>query len=628
MCGICGFLGNLSPSALNVMCRAISHRGPDDEGIYYDQADGIGLGHRRLSIIDLSPAGHQPMRNEDSTIWVSFNGEIYNYVSLRKELVNKGHEFRSQTDTEVLIHLYEELDISFLEELNGMFAVALWDSRKKRLLLARDRIGIKPLYYLHTHKLFAFASEIKALFAADLVPRKISLSALQEYLAIKYVSGSHTIVEGVHKVEPGQWLSIDSQGAVKKGYFWKYTTTSEHFQASPLHAAEELRNLLDVSIRDQMIADVPVGVFLSGGIDSSVVIKEMARSSGSKVKAFTVNYDSEGSSKNEAELAKIIVNNVGADHYVVECSNELSLRLMPLLVYHLDEPISEPLVAPSFLLSKMAHEKVKIVLTGDGSDELFGGYPRYKVGYYSQLLKNVPFGIRRRILRLSERMFGDQALLSRVVRTGVHPEKVCDWSLVFTSREIEAISGISCPVDQKVYAASTEPNAEEIIELLMEQDFRRRLPEYILVRSDKMSMANSLELRVPFLDNRVVDFATRLPTRLKLNSLKDKYLLRLAYSNILPQSLKKRRKLAFSAPLDSWLKPLISKYLRNSELVSEGILVKKEVEKILNGNAFYKGRLSEKIFSLIILELWFRIFITRTISQPFSDPPMPVINYE
>jgi len=619
MCGICGFRGNIPASALPAMCAAIEHRGPDDVGEFYDKDAGLALGHRRLSIIDLTPAGRQPMQNEDGSVTITFNGEIYGYPKLRSYLEGRGHRFRSRTDTECLIHLYEEHGKDFLKEINGMFALAIWDRARNQLILARDRTGIKPIYYVRNERYFAFASEIKSLLSANLAQRRANLCVLAQYLAFQYVSAPLTAFEGVLKLPAGHSLIVNKDLMVVIEPYWKYGTALSEGSRSEEDYAAELRLLLQKSIAEQMVADVPVGAFLSGGIDSSVVVSEMARISGENVKTFTISYSGR-SAANEGEPANLASTFAQVEHTMVGCSDDDARELLPVIIYHMDEPIAEPLMAPTFLLSAAARREVKVAMTGEGADELFLGYDRYKLGYYADLLSKFPDSVLRGVYRVLGRLVGPQDVKCRVIRSAIEKDGVFDWSVVFRNREIAALGRFSCNGDN-VHASlldSHEPRS--IAEFLVDEDFSLRLPNFILMRVDKMSMAHGLEVRPPFLDNRILDFALKLPLDMKIRGTIGKYILRRACDGTLPDEIVWRKKKPFSAPYERTVLRLANQFLANSECADAGIISRLELDKLLRGDSFYRGRINEKIWSLIVLEIWYRIFISQ--SMRINDSPI------
>ncbi len=612
MCGICGIVRfdqqPIDPGIFEAMRASLFHRGPDDYGCYINGP--VGLANLRLSIIDLQ-TGRQPIFNEDRLRAIVYNGEVYNYKDLRSQL--RQHHFVTQSDTESILHAYDEWGLDSLPLLNGMFAFAIWDEAKQELLLVRDRIGIKPLYYTVSTNYFAFASEIKALFSAGLVAAEVNIHELGTYLAVKYIPSEQTLFKGVYRMLPGQWLKVSTDTKIVCGKFWNFRLEPDRVPRSTLDYATELRELVTTSVNDQLVADVPVGAFLSGGLDSGIVVTEMARQKGTGVKAFTIDYESAKPEQNEGFYAQLVAKLAGALHTMVTCTSEEARDLTTLLTYHLDEPISEPLLAPSFLLAQAARKEVTVVLTGEGGDELFAGYSRYKLTYWVNWLRNVPLPIRHGALKIAVNRWGLQDLRTRVLHVSVDPDRVHDWHLVFTSPESTALTGY--PPEEKIFDSS-----RVLLDSLMEMDTCFRLPEYILTRADKMTMANSLEARPPLLDNRVIEFARHLPSEFKLRGRQEKYILRQAFKANMPAEVVRRPKIAFSAPFETWLPDLSKIYLQDSHLAQAGLIVSHEMKRLLNNDPFFRGRRAEKLWTLIILEIWYRIFIDRTLTaQPYAS---------
>ena len=608
MCGIGGIIRfddrPIDPEIFVKMRRSMAHRGPDDYGHYI--SGSVGIANLRLSIIDIE-GGHQPLFIEDGSVGIVYNGEVYNFRELRSQL--KDYNFTTKSDTESILRAYQEWGLDALPRLNGMFAFAIWDRRRQRLLLARDRMGIKPLYYVCTRRYFAFASEIKALLSAGLIAPRVDRAALSSYLAIKYGSGSQTLFENVHHLMPGEWMSVSLDGRVEQGRYWSFELQPGENRKTETDLTAELRHLVEQSVRDQLVADVPVGAFLSGGIDSGIVVTEMARQTDSSVRAFTIDYDSAKRDQNEAHFARFTAKRAGALHTAVTCSEVEARRLLPLLVYYLDEPISEPLLAPSYLLARTARREVTVVLTGEGADELFAGYSRYRLSYWVDRLRRTPKFVRRSAYELAARFFGIQDVKTRVLQLSLNARSILNWYSVFTPTEIAAVTGgklnQSAPQDESL----NRNNGRSLLDSLLEMDSRFRLPEYILTRADKMTMANSLEMRPPLLDNRIVDFALRLPSDYKLRKAEDKYILRRAFEGAVAPEILSRPKIAFSAPYEGWLPTLCGEYLSDSHCAQAGLLARAELDRLLNDKAAYRGRRPEKLWTLVLLEIWFRVFV-------------------
>ncbi|AFM23646.1 asparagine synthase (glutamine-hydrolyzing) [Desulfomonile tiedjei] len=626
MCGICGFWGRVPSQSINLMMDAIAHRGPDQSGTFFEPSEHLALGHQRLSIIDLSDAGRQPMYNEDGSVVIVYNGETYSYADLQNRLKSRGHQFRSTTDTECLVHLYEERSVDFLKEINGMFALAIWDRRNRELILARDRTGIKPLYYVHTDTFFGFASEIKALLAGGLVRPQVDRESIEEYLAFQYVSAPRTIFKDVRKLLPGHFIRVRRDSSITIEPYWNYDWYTIDESRTEEDWAVELRSLVQQSVRDQMVADVPVGAFLSGGLDSGIVVTEMAKMSKGKVETFTVNY-SGVTDTNEEQGASLVARHADVKHTIVGCSDSDLTRLLPLLIFHADEPIAEPLMTPYFLLSAAARKDVKVVLTGEGADELFFGYSRYRLGSYKKLLSMLPAPVLAKVYRSLTKWIGPQHRICRVMKTAVEDTGVCDWSAVFLSREIDALTRFPHNSDNNGAHSLRSHSIEDIISYLFDEDFRLRLPDYILLRVDKMSMAHSLEIRPPFLDNRIIDLSLRLPADMKVRGGIGKYLLRRSFQNDIPHETVKGKKKPFAAPYNRIVRQLAEEYLIDSECAEDGILSRPELSRLLSGDPFYRGRFNEKVWSLVVLEIWYRIFVRQSLKMAKNHDRDLIENY-
>ena len=611
MCGIFGVLrfdGNDVPShLLEGMRDRIIHRGPDEYGQHVDGP--FGFGNVRLSIIDLK-TGKQPIFNEDNNLAIIYNGEIYNFKQLRAELNN--HRFVTQTDTEVVLHAYEEWGLACLPKFNGMFAFAIWDRTKNELLIARDRIGIKPLYYVHEPNYFAFSSEIKALHYSGLYKPKVDTRAMHTYLNLKYVPDDSTLFQNVRRLLPGEFMRVRANGSAQIDKFWTFKFNPDMEGRPETEYVAELSQLFQNAVKDQLVADVPVGAFLSGGIDSSAVVSEMARYV-KELHTFTVDFGSEGKDNNESVLARVFARKIGAAHEIVSCDARQWQQLLPLSVYHLDEPVSEPLMAVNYLLAQAGSKKVKVMLSGEGADELFAGYPRYKMSYFLHALSLVPRSIRRLAYDLAISFWGEQDLKTKILNMSLTPRECINWHTVFMPREISALTGVATIEDDWTREWVSRYDGSSLLDFMLEVDTRFRLPEYILNRVDKMTMANSLELRPPILDNRIVDFALKLPARFKINGKQDKYIFRRMANGIVPSEVAKRKKKVFSAPYEKWLPGLGEKYLRTSHCACAGLLNQEELNRLLAWNHFYRGRWAEKVWTIIVLEVWYRIFISRTL---------------
>ena len=619
MCGICGVLGPIDASVLRSMTRTMVHRGPDDEGFYL--ADGVGLGVRRLSIIDVA-GGHQPITNEDGTLVVVFNGEIYNHRELRTRLETQGHRFATRSDTEVLVHLYEEYGDASVHLLQGMFAYALWDGKRRRLLVARDRLGIKPLYYLETNGSFLFASEVKALLEHADVSAAPDLQALDLYLAFRYVPGPHTLFRGIKKLPPGHLL-VREDGRTHVQRYWDPVLGDFQSAINLDEAVEEFSGLLRDTVRRHLISDVPVGMLLSGGLDSSAVTAMTAAARTEPITTFTVGFDLPGS-HNELAQARVVAKRLGTDHHELVLTPDAT-ELLPDLVRHLDEPIADPAALPTYLICRFARQMVPVVLTGEGGDELLGGYPRYAWFARAKLLQRLlPAWVREGVLLPLSRIAPvtrryktalDNILAERDDATRhMHWVAGLDPALRSDLLSPELREAISLGAPEAVltpYLGGVATRAE-IVHRLMALDMQTWLVDDVLTKMDKMSMAASVEARVPLLDHRLVEFVASLPLAVKLRH-GAKTLLKRAVAPLLPASTIRRRKHAFQVPLDQWVSGPLRDFTRDMLLDrrarQRGWFDGSRVEALLGRNGRRRCRDGQSVWTLLCLELWAREFL-------------------
>ncbi|MBA2671641.1 MAG: asparagine synthase (glutamine-hydrolyzing) [Gemmatimonadetes bacterium] len=611
MCGIAGFIGRApgreGGAELREMCDAIVHRGPDEAGYLTRPESGLALGMRRLSIIDLA-GGSQPIGNEDGSVQVVFNGEIYNYRELRAGLEKRGHRFSTHTDTEVLVHLYEERGDALVDELRGMFAFALWDESRERLLIARDRLGIKPLYYWNSPDgALAFGSELKSLLRLADFPREIDGSAIADYLALGYVPEPGCIYRGVSKLLPGHLLVRSSDGSVQTSRYWNPLDRGE-VRMEKEEAVREIRRLLTESVRYRLIADVPLGAFLSGGLDSSAVVAEMARQMDRPVKTFSIGF--EEPEFNEAPHAAAVARTLGTEHTELIVRPDVE-ELFESIVLGFDEPFADSSAIPTLLVSRLAAKHVKVVLSGDGGDELFAGYTRYRDMQTRGGVLPAPL---RKLLgsavrRLPHGMLGRNRLLEytrseRGRYTGMvaHPLAVADGGV---ARSDLAASGHS--PDQLLdrwYDQVSHRSEEEQPPLV---DLLSYLPGDILTKVDRMSMAASIEARVPLLDHHMVEFATSIPMELKLREGTGKWIFREAIRGLVPDSVFEKRKQGFGVPLKPWLRRELKH--RVDRLLAPGIALHEWVEpaavaRVVAEHQAGRRDHSPLLWKLIVLQLW------------------------
>ena len=556
MCGICGFNWE-DKELVKAMTKILEHRGPNQGGIYTDK--NISLGHRRLSIIDLSAAGTQPLSNEDGTMLIIYNGEVYNFQELRQELEAKGHRFQSHTDTETIIHGYEEWGEEIVQKLNGMFAFAIYDLAEKKLFLARDRLGVKPLYYCWNGEKFIFASEIKSILLAE-VPRQINLQSAREYLKLRYVPGEETLFVGIKKLLPGYTLTLKNKQLQLK-QFWD-VPLPQIKKVSLEEAKNKVLELLNDSVRRRLIADVPVGVYLSGGIDSGAITALASKLKAEPVKTFSIGFDY-NSEVDELEQARKTAQHFQTEHQEIVI-NEPIVPLLPKLIWHFDQPHGDPVIIPNYKLSQLASQKVKVVLAGEGADEIFGGYVQYKSFLMAQKARMIPSVIKSNLTKITPLKVLDKFFDYPSSLGSKGKEKLVDF---FENKEdgaaYQELTSILSHKDKELLFTEklksiTEkdqqfsPQRKPLLNQMLYTDLKEWLPNYILYINDRMTMANSIEGRTPFLDYRLVEYSTTLPANWKLNGSTTKFILRQALKNVLPETQTKKH--AFFMPLDKWYK--------------------------------------------------------------------------
>ena len=630
MCGIYGYVtntGNINPEIMRRMGLALAHRGPDDDGEIIENSAAVsaGLGHKRLSIIDLSAAGRQPMPNEDKSIWIALNGEIYNYQELRKTLETKGHAFRSQSDTEVIVHLYEERGLKCLDELNGMFAFALWDSKRKTLLLVRDRVGKKPLHYCTVDGQIIFASEIKALLQHPRVSRDIDVRALSKYLSYEYVPAPATIFRSIKKLEPGQFL-VFTNGEGQSSHYWKIPIDDEPtIDRNENQCTEELKELLDRSVRRRLVADVPVGLFVSGGLDSGIVAAFAAQAK-NELQCFSIGFDEP--SFDESAYSKQIAASLGIQHHLKTFRAKDMLELVPKLPELLDEPLADPSILPLYLLSRFAAERMKVVLSGDGGDELFAGYQTFQahklMSYYSALpgfLKDMVKKIASRLPVSHGYLSTDYKIKQFLKGDGVAPElRFFLWRGAFGAAEknellhpdIRRELG-SCDCYEDIHRYVRESGLTKELERILYLTMKLYLQDNNLVTVDRASMASGLEVRSPLLDKDVVEFMCRLPMKYKLNGLKTKYLLKRAAKGLLPRRIIHRQKRGFGIPLAKWLtvelKELMLDYLSEERICRQGIFHYPYVKRLIDEQLAKVNDHREPLWTLLVFQSWYEKYV-------------------
>ena len=627
MCGIVGISGPelLEDTAaahdlIARMCGVIEHRGPDGEGHY--TGPGIAMGMRRLSIIDLA-TGSQPISNEDGSIWIVFNGEIYNYRELRGLLLTRGHKLRTLTDTETIAHLYEDEGERCVERLRGMFAFAIWDRRERRLFMARDRVGKKPLHYALAGQTLVFGSEIKSLLQHPCVKREVNLQAVSDFLSFGYVPDPATAFTGVSKLPPGHTLTF-KDGLISMRRYWDFDYSGDsaagrrESEATEEDYIERLRELIAESVRLRLVSDVPLGAFLSGGIDSSVVVAMMAREM--KVKTFSIGFSDAGF--DELRYARIAARHFGADHHEFVVTPDVC-RLVDEIVWHHDEPFADVSSVPTYIVSKMAREYVTVALSGDGGDEVFGGYERYVVDRRRRLYERIPAFLRRALLRAS-RSLPQGAYGKRFLRTiGLEPAARYVDSVTYFDSDAQhdlfsedarrALAGYY-PAErfERTFAA---PASRSGLDRLLYLDSKTYLPGDILVKVDRMSMANSLETRAPLLDHHLIEFAQTIPASFKLRGLETKYILKRAAAGLIPDEIINRPKQGFDVPIRKWfnheLREMLDDTLNDRRSRERGDFDHRAVLAILDEHRRGVRNHARHLWSLLVLELWRRAFIDR-----------------
>lgn len=625
MCGICGKVGldeaaRIEPSLIRRMIKRLEHRGPDDTGMYLE-AQAV-LGHTRLSIIDLN-SGKQPIANEDGTIWIVFNGEIYNYRDLRSELTHKGHRFSTQTDTEVIVHLYEEYGPDCVARLRGMFAFAIWDAPKKTLFLARDRVGIKPLYYALNNTGLAFASEIKALLVDPTIEREIDPRVIDRFLTYLFTPGAETLLRGIRKLEPGHWLLLKDGTATVRQY-WDLQFVSRPANGDFHQTAEELTSLLRQTVRDHMISDVPVGVLLSGGVDSTAMLSFAVQETGQRINTFTVGFQDKHL-VDERPYARLAAQRYGNQHYETTLSAQDFLDFIPRYVWHMEEPVFEPPAVALYYITKLAREHVTVLISGEGGDEAFAGYQSYRNLVWLERLKAMGRPWRRAAGAVLDTL-GNMSSLSRLRKYSVLMEpRLQDYYFGGSSNPFRHFNhiksdlysdGFRARVDiQASSALSAEAFArvagQDRLNQMLYVDTKMWLPDDLLIKADKMTMANSLELRVPLLDHKVLEFAAALPTNYKLNGVTTKHILKHAFKGQVPSAILNRKKVGFPVPVQSWLQNELRSFvwdvLMDKRTLDRGYFNRAVVERLLADTS--SPDYPAVAFSLVTLELWHRSFI-------------------
>ena len=632
MCGIAGVFhyrdsGRADRELLQRQIDVLRHRGPDDQDIWCDGP--VALGHRRLSIVDLSPGGHQPMPNEDESLWVTYNGELYGWPEIKSWLAARGHRFRGHSDTEALLHLYEEHELGLFDHLRGMFTFGLYDRARRRLVLGRDRLGIKPLYYHDDGKRLAFASELKALTLDPAVARDVDPRAIADYLTFQYVPAPGSILKGVKKLPPAHFLVCDASG-VRVERYWSLPVEPDRGHSEE-YWRERLRALLSEAVRLRLVADVPLGAFLSGGIDSSLVVALMSQAVGEPVKTFSIGFEEQDFS--ELTHARRVAQHLGTDHHELIVRPH-ALELLPRLVWQMDEPFADPSMIPMHYLSEMARREVTVALSGDGGDEAYGGYATYDWARRYAALDRIPAALRR-LLGLPGGLLGHRGPLGRRLRrlaldaADRHLEVMAyfrppELARVLSPALIEALAEHEPFADaRRHHARAAEPVGD--VGALLYLDAMTYMTDDVLVKVDRTSMMHSLEVRVPLLDHKVLEFVARIPFEYKLRGGVGKWILKESVRDLLPPETLARPKQGFGVPLERWFDgsfgALAREVLLDPRARSRGWCDPREVERLVSSQSPRDDRRARQVFALVCLELWAQTYADRP--REALDAPLP-----
>jgi len=625
MCGIYGSLAlrvgaRASIDVLRRMAAVTVHRGPDDEGEYQD--DWIALGMRRLSILDLA-GGHQPIPNEDGTILVVCNGEIYNYRELSESLQASGHRFRTRSDTEVLVHLYEQYGDDFVTHLNGMFAFALWDTSRRRLLIGRDRLGIKPVYFHDSGAQLVFSSEAKAILAATAAGVEVDPLALREYLALGYVPTPRSMFRGIQKLPPASLL-VCEKGKATVSRYWTPSDQGEEL-GSDEEWARRFLDTMDRAVHSQMVSDVPLGAFLSGGIDSSTVVALMARHSSKPVKTYSIGFDTAAGAGyyNELPWARQVASLFRTDHREILVRPNVA-RLLPRLLWHLDEPVADSAFITTFLVAQFAREDVTVILSGVGGDELFGGYRRYLDGYYDRYYRLLTPWLRRNVLnpivralpsdRHSKLMNFSRHLRTYLLSHGSSfEERYRAYLQVFAKASVDTLLRDGGAYQTDALDTALREGGGDPLRRMMSVDLLTQLPDDLLMLTDRMTMATSLECRVPFLDNTVIDMSLAMPSHLKVRGRNLKHIMKRALRDVLPAEILDRGKRGFGAPVGAWFKqelaPLVRQVLSRESVDKRGLFNWDVVEQVIGLHEANREDYTDHLLALTNFELWSRVYV-------------------
>jgi asparagine synthase (glutamine-hydrolysing) len=639
VCGICGKLNfdrnsKVSPSLVRAMADTIAHRGPDDDGYYVSGA--VGLGFRRLSIIDLA-TGHQPLSNEDGTVWIVFNGEIYNYQDLRVLLQGKGHVFKTHTDTEVIVHLYEEFGEDCVKKLRGMFAFVIWDGRNETLFIARDRVGIKPMYYWLSDKCLIFGSEIKAILVDPEVQPEVVPEMIDRFLTFYYVPGEETLLRNICKLAPGCQMLVQNGRATIKEY-WNLAFAPTEWSVQGAEA--RLLSLLDECVGMHMISDVPVGFLLSGGVDSTAMLGAAVGKTDYPLSSFTLGFSAPGLA-DERPYARLAADRYGSEHHEMTISAQEFADFLPKFAWHMEEPVCEPQAVALYYVTKLASEFVKVLISGEGGDEAFAGYPIYRNLLWMERIKRLlrPFnsslssGLSRVNSMWPSHRLGKYGPLLDLPFNSYYYSRTSSPSRFFNSSAKTLYSAeFSERVDREFSTRAVKRYLDDVsvgglVNRMLYADTKTSLPDDLLLKADKMTMANSIELRVPFLDHEFLEFAASLPENFKVRGFTTKYIAKRALRNRVPQAILHRKKVGFPVPYDSWMRNELKDWVRDilldGETMARGYFKRGSVEYLIDQDLKFHNYPKE-ILSLVSLELWHRSFVNKTQSATTREDSIPL----
>ena len=645
MCGICGIVSTdrAEPVDLRLIAHmrdTLAHRGPDDKGAYI--GPGVGLGHRRLSIIDLRPEGRQPMANEDGSVRIVFNGEIYNFKEHREWLLERGHRFKSRTDTEVILHLYEEMGVECLKLLRGMFAFAIWDEGKRLLFIARDRLGKKPLYYRFDERRLMFASEIKALLAHPSVEAEPDPAAINHYLAFGYVPGTQSAFKGIQKLPPAHYLTF-CKGRIETHRYWRVHYLPK-LEIDEREACEQIIQRLKEAVRLRMISDVPLGAFLSGGIDSSAVVAMMAQLSSKPVKTFSIGFNEPR--YDERNYAREIARRFETEHYEFTVQPD-TVEVLDKLVWHYDEPYADSSALPTYYLCKLAREHVTVALNGDAGDENFAGYPKYLMNAMAERARRSPAWARRSagfVAALGAALLNPDHMIAKKLRALKYTLKtepvfgVAQRMMNFNAQARRMLYSIDFAAtvnqgapEEMISELYYQTDADNVVDRSLGIDLGLYLPYDLLVKVDVASMAVGLEARSPMVDHEFVEFVARLPHRFKISGLTLKAIFKKALKGLLPKNILGRPKMGFGVPLDYWFRGELREYVRDILLsqrhLERGYFRREAVEKLVENHISGRANAQYSIWNLLMLELWHRAQIDASVGADQTAQLHPALRF-